>query len=405
MQNDLTLNVLSQLENFESRERFDWEIPGVALELQQTYPTEIFHYTKVGEKLFFEDDSGLKKLQFPLNAVVPPQQPTKKLPYKRKSNKQRVKRTNPYADIIGTDLSKGYEKYRPKSTLEIFKLDDAFRSVQHALTTNQLKLKDMKVITLRRVLTLLMELPINLKDIRFNVIYWKGLIILDYDWEYVSSNSSLVNKYQYSGFRFEQVLTKNTNPLEFYTFVNVNVDGIPLHFTAEIDSAKDDDGISGLESYVEIKTHMQSNSKLTNDNLSLKIKLLKALCQIGFINCTDCIFGFRAQNCQLKAVNTYTKDFIEEFLESNPLFLDDDVSLSHTILQKFFGCIIHYILAKEPKLPSADYEVHKLCFENGESLQQSTIKLEKVSNKQESSKIFSETVPTSFRAFLGSHIK
>ena len=72
------------------------------------------------------------------------------------------------------------------------------------------------IVSLRRNLLMLMLIPLNhWREYRFNVIYWKGIIILDYDWEYFEdditiglSNLGLSRRnntdlLQYSGFKLK----------------------------------------------------------------------------------------------------------------------------------------------------------------------------------------------------------
>lgn len=357
---------------------------------------EVLFYTKLNDELLFNNNSGLKRLKVPLG-VVDAEVTTKRNPYKRKSNNQRIKRSNPYSSFIGTDLSIGYSKFKPKSNKDLFKLDDIFRSMKYLIDNGTPRLA-FKIISLRRVLSLLMEIPINLKDTRFNIIYWKGLIIIDYDWEHTRGEQNGATKYQYSGHRFEQVITGNSAPTEFYTLVkreqNIGNVQIPIHFTAEIDAAAEGEG---LESYVELKT--STLAKLNKDSMNFKLKFLKALCQISFINGTECLFGYRSNNCQLKLIKNHTKEAMEEHLQRDPIYLNDKVEVTSTVLDQWFESVIEFIQNEDKQAMQNKQDKQprllKLSFVNGETLVESTLKFEEIHDE----KIFEDTVPLWFQKY------
>ena len=115
---------------------------------------------------------------------------------------------------------------------------------------------------------------------------------------------------QYTGFKFEEVVSEGTRDLNFYTVVQHCVDNIPVIYTAEVDCSIDKE--TGLENYIELKTH----TKLADDKIStinkLNKKLLSTFIQTKFIDCQHSIIGFRSTDLKIASIKNTHKENLQE---------------------------------------------------------------------------------------------
>lgn len=298
-------------------------------------PTETLYYTKTGDSIEFNELSGLKKILIPIDP-------------KKKTGKKKKK---PVASIIGSDLVHGFEDFTKPSLETIFQLNDLFSSIKYAIEHEHALKTDFNIISLRRNLLLLMTCPLSNKELSFNVIYWRGLIIFDYNWQLEPQvkEDELTNKLQYSGFQFERIITDATDDTtSFYTFVSHAVNEIPIHFTAEIDATKTS-GKYGLSNYIELKTHTQLKSNpRTHFNYNFQKKLLRTWCQNKLVDCTNTAIGFRSSSFTLSSIQKFEATEMAKLLNSAPVEVYDGCQLNTTKIFKWYKLAISAISKYNP---------------------------------------------------------
>lgn len=228
---------------------------------------ELNHYSKIDNNLILNDKSALKTLN--------------------------------YDKIIGSDLSQGFQYYRPSPNEEIYQLNDLFQVL------NQIPGSEVpRIVSIRRNLMILMLIPLTEQECEFNVIYKDNDIIIDYKWDETTTNDTLV---AYSGFKFEELMTNNqSDDSTYYTVINQTINDLNILITAEIDSQSNGD-------YIELKTHnyKSSPSKLAK-------KLLVSWCQTRLINSNKIIVGFRSASSsgrfKLRSIKHYNDNDIPKLL-------------------------------------------------------------------------------------------
>ncbi|KAI3405406.2 DXO1 [Candida oxycetoniae] len=384
---------LSVFESIVNNQNFDDEEPLLAEVLGSRKiftqnPTEIGYFTQSGGQLHYNDTTGLGIINIPIGST--------KSGY-TKNKGQKAEKRQP---LIGTSLSEGFDDYQRTSLDQIYSLDDLFESIHYLLNKGVLSRNDLKFLTLRRHLQKLMNIPLDRQLGQFNVIYWKELIFFTYDWENSLQKEECTYTYtelllQYSGFKFEQLLTDSETISKYFTVVKHKVNGIPVIYTAEIDC-----GITkspGLTNYVELKTHSHLlDNKLKTKN-KFHHKLMKTYCQNKFISCKNAVVGFRSADFKLTSVKKYTDFELAKTLRASPIFLTRTCSINTDHIFQWYKLIISWIC--ERKIEDSDEcQVFKLSFKREGELMDSHLCFQTV-KKEEANKIFKKVVPTWFREF------
>jgi hypothetical protein len=395
----LSLRILKQLTNgcVEKRDKDavnDDEIENLfrtQLTLKESIePHELFHYTKTDTELKVDENLGLKVLNF-LPQVCKPKAKPKGNQRKNKSKPQI--QSQPQSSQIGADLLEGFNKFQPASPKVVYQLDDVFTALKHGSDKGLVDLLSINIVSSRRVLLLLMLIPLKQKHVKFNVIYWKNLIVIDYDWE-SEENDKFTNEklqqLQYSGFRFEEIVTSGDFHSRYYTFVQQVVNGINLNYTAEVDGAiKNNLSASG---YVELKTH----SKLLSP-LNLQQKLLSTWCQNKLIGCKHSVIGFRSSGFRLTSLKYYSNADLSNITNNAPITIQREYSLNGAKLNKWFENTIVWIQQFHKGGPKP--KVFKLTFHRKPDLFDSELQFETIDEKT-SHTIVDETVPQWFQTFF-----
>ena len=276
-------------------------------------PVELLHYTKTENgKVKMNSKEGLKNLKISLG------------------QKKRNNRLSSYEKIIGSDLTSGFEKFKKKSFNEIYQLEDLLSATEYSIQNgleDGLGSKKLKIISLRRVLTEIMKMPLNISKERcFVVIFWKNLIIIDYgskkeeDGLLERMSSLKINDrqslLQYTGFKFEEIVTEQPSSLkalEYYTLVRQNIDDFSVIFTAEIDASADPDG--ALSSYVELKTHNQVRRQT---DAHFRRAIASSWCQTKLIAGRHIVYGFRTRGNKLGSIKKYAVSEIPGLVDNLP---------------------------------------------------------------------------------------
>ncbi|KAK6459052.1 uncharacterized protein RJT20DRAFT_124196 [Scheffersomyces xylosifermentans] len=197
--------------------------------LDQTFtklPTEILNYTKINNAIentiVFGDLSGLKALNIPIG-----KRGNKTSKHSKRKESSPAKLT--FSNLIGSDLTNGFENFKRVNRAEVYQMEDLYRSIEFVINKKTQSINDFKFITLRRNLLSMLNVPIKKEPLQFNVIYWQNLIIIAYDWQSEPNDSmdNIINNesnadrntlflrlLQYSGFKFEELLTSNDNGME-----------------------------------------------------------------------------------------------------------------------------------------------------------------------------------------------
>ncbi|EMG48523.1 hypothetical protein G210_0897 [Candida maltosa Xu316] len=342
---------------------------------------ECTFYTDTDKKISFEDVSGLNVIRLQL------------APHKRKAKNQ--KKQKPTHKIIGADLTEGYSDFQFQDPKNIYSLNGILNSVKYLINEKSYKLSDFKVVTLRRHLKKLMDIPIYKQPIQFYVVYWKGLIFLVYDWEMepkISDNS--VKLIQYAGFKFEDVLCEGNSQSRFYSVVKHSIDDdIPVLYSAEIDCAIVKQ--PGTSNYVELKTH----TKLPNDKYAtvnkLNKKLLSTYIQNKFVDCQHTVIGFRSDDLKLAAIKTYSESDIASSVNSLPIYSTPDSKITTKSIFLWYKLVMTWIARKKiddnekPKL-------FRLSFTREVILTDSNLSMEEIQNQE----IIDNIIPEWFQTFI-----
>ncbi|KAK6460019.1 hypothetical protein DFJ63DRAFT_256790 [Scheffersomyces coipomensis] len=397
--------------------------------IEQSYFTKINH-TDGSKTVRFQDASGLRELKVNLSHSKP------RSKSKSKKTTKTNKSTSPsFPALIGSDLSEGFQKFIPESIENIYSLEDLFKSIQYVMSDGSMSLSEFKIVTLRRNLMSLLLLPIKRKPIRFNIIYWKHLIIIDYDWEFEDNNHQF-SKSQYCGFKFEDVITKpftkatdvldeddiieklqnlsvseDDQKMSYYTVVKSEINKIPIFFTAEIDS-----GIKGntpgIQNYVELKTHSNNSSSSIDVNskppsFALKSKLVSTYCQNRLINAQHAIIGFRSTQFRLNSIKCFENNDIGNLINKYPLDLTDDCLVNGGRLFKWYALLMHWIdhhhekFTKEKDMNTP--QVFKLEFKPASpQMLDGYLMFTEIKSDVESKAIFNETIPEWFQTYVNS---
>ncbi|CAK9436947.1 uncharacterized protein LODBEIA_P14500 [Lodderomyces beijingensis] len=382
---------LSIFENIINRDSGGDELLQEILDCNHSFtqsPSEICYFTKDGDELKFNDTAGLDVIGIPIGAST-------------STNKRSSKKTSSqsYEPIVGARLTEGFDAYTHPSLDQIYSLEDLFKALKHQVSSGKLSLKDLKFITLRRHLQKLMNVPLNKQPIQFNVIYWNGLIFFIYDWEAEDAAQNEEDQFlrmlQYSGFRFEKVLTRSDTESKYYTVVNHKVGDTPVTYSAEIDCGIDK--CSGLDNYVELKTHF----KVLDDRLrtlnKLHRKLMSLYCQNKFVSCEHSVIGFRTADFNLASVKKYTDLELKGLLRSSPIFLTHGCLINTRHIFQWYNLVIRWI--SERKIIDTEPKIFTLCFERAEELMDSKLSLKPV-NPAESNRIFNNSIPKWFQDFI-----
>ncbi|CCE79841.1 Piso0_002932 [Millerozyma farinosa CBS 7064] len=266
-------------------------------------PSEVLHYTKKSDgSKCYDDKSGLKVLKIPIGRT------------KGKERKNRKTKTN----IIGADLSIGAGSFLKRENKDVFSLQDVFDAVEHLVETSANKEKEKlrlqrSIISTRRTLLKLMLLPVNTcKSFAFDIISYKGLIILNYDWDDVQDLTQSLQNFsletqrlqQYSGFAFEDLVTESSaadQASEYYSLFRSEYSNFDLLFSAEIDAATDIKG--GPSNYVELKTHSDGCAR---SPVSISRKFLHSWCQTKLVAGKHVVIGFRSKDYKITSVKAYS---------------------------------------------------------------------------------------------------
>ncbi|CUM54329.1 uncharacterized protein AC631_00721 [Debaryomyces fabryi] len=397
---ELPLSLFNKLSNQYSKdETIEDEIEKLICSigsLPDEKPTELLHYTRtVTGEIKPNDKQGLKLLNIPIGKG-------KKLKSKTPER------------IIGSDLTTGYQGFKKASASEIYQLDGLFTSLKYYLDNAENKQKSYEriqssIMSLRRNLLMLMLIPLNhWKEYRFNVIYWKGMIILDYDWEYFEddinigmSNLSLSRRnntelLQYTGFKFEDLITLAPDKSnDFYTLVSQNFDNFNTIFTAEVDAGIDD--ATSLSSYVELKTHSQTKSQI---DFKLSSKLMSSWCQTKLVDGKHVIIGFRSKSYNLTSIKKYQTNEISNLLNLHPLKLADNSTITCKKLVRWYKCVLKWIidLIREDS-EVENYKVYKIHYSPKNCPADSSLFLEPI-NDETRSDIFNQTIPQWFQEYI-----
>lgn len=360
-------------------------------EIFSTPCEECTYFTKSNNNniLKFDDTTGL-------NTVL--------VSYTQQSKKRKQKKTNASSKgrpkIIGSDLTQGFSDFKPGSLKDIYLLNNIFKSIQYLIQNKNFTPQDFKIVTARRHLQKLMTIPIHKQEVQFNVIYWKGMIFFAYDWK-SESTTKVEDPYnkliQYTGFKFEEVVSEGTRDLNFYTVVQHCVDNIPVIYTAEVDCSIDKE--TGLENYIELKTH----TKLADDKIStinkLNKKLLSTFIQTKFIDCQHSIIGFRSTNLKIASIKKYTQRELAGEINSFPVILSDKCSINTKLIFQWYKLIMNWIILKEITDHNTP-QIFRLSFKRDQELMNSYLKLEKILQEDDNDTIFNDLVPEWFQSFI-----
>lgn len=359
-------------------------------------PTELLHYTRtIAGEIKANDKQGLKSLNISIGKV-------------KKSKPIKLER------IIGSDLTAGYESFKKASAREIYQLDGLFTSLKYYLENAEDKKTafdkiQSSIVSLRRNLLMLMLIPLNhCREYRFNVIYWKGIIILDYDWEYFEdditrgmsilslSRRNNTGLLQYSGFKFENLITLAPDKSnDFYTLVSQNYDKFNTIFTAEVDAGIDN--VASLSSYVELKTHSQIKSKI---DFKLASKLMSSWCQTSLVDGKHVVIGFRSKGYNLTSIKKYQTNEIANLLSLHPLKLPDDSTITCRKLVRWYKCILKWIVELvRNESENKDYGVFKIRYSPKSSPDNSCLFFETIDDTT-GNDIFNQTVPQWFQEYI-----
>ncbi|KAI5954551.1 DXO1 [Candida jiufengensis] len=367
-------------------------------------PEQLCYYSKKSNNdIEYDNSSGLSEIKIPI------------IPSKNKSKSKNNKREKPQDPIIGSCLTTGFDEYIHPTLNEIYSFDDLFKSIIHLHNKRVILKKDFKIITLRRHLQKLMNIPLDKQEVKFNVIYWKGIIFFAYDWEENKQEEEYTSKQltqrllQYSGFKFEQILTekveeRNENS-NFFTVSQHKINNkIPIIYSAEIDC-----GISNeatFENYVELKTH----SKLNDDKLKtlnkLYRKLMKMYCQNKFISSNYSVIGFRSLDFKLMSIKKYTNYELVGLFNSNPIFLTHSCSINTKHIFQWYNIVMNWIVEKEKEIANHVDKpvVLKLSFDRELELMDSNLNFHEIKNETETIKIFNSIIPPWFKEFIESKL-
>lgn len=177
---------------------------------------------------------------------------------------------------IGGDLTSGFSLYVPASAASIYQTDDV-RVVVDSLDAAP------SLVSLRRILLLLVLIPLDSANHRKFLIRKQDQ---NFVLEYIYSGEQPFEVVNYTGFRFESLVTAPATSEtyhSYYTLLNQRIGDLLVHFTAEIDAGWD-------EQYIELKTH---SAKAYVNTKQYTRKLLVSYCQTKLIDCQNLIIGFR----------------------------------------------------------------------------------------------------------------
>ncbi|KAI5901418.1 hypothetical protein K4G60_g555 [Candida parapsilosis] len=347
-------------------------------------PEELCYYTKDESTLKFGDISGLHEVKIPFGS-------------KGKTKKKRVSDKGPV--IIGTCLTEGFDKFEQPNLNDVYSLEDLFRSLQYLIQSGELSRDSLKFLTMRRHLMKLMCIPLNKQPVSFNVIYWRGLIIFAYDWdeELKLIPDDYLKLYQYSGFKFEEVVTDHAadEPKSSFHSVTQHFAGKNMiTYSAEIDCAISK--MPGLSNYVELKTH----SSLPDDKLKtankLQRKLMALYCQNKFISCNYSAIGFRTTDFRLSSIKKYTQYELVGLLDKLPIFLSNSCFIKTKHIFQWYNLVIGWLCQKS--FNDNQPRVFKLSFEREIELMDSHLSMKSVTGEEEL-RIFNRLVPEWFQNF------
>lgn len=359
-------------------------------------PTELLHYTRtIAGEIKTNDKQGLKSLNISIGKG------TKSKPIKSER-------------IIGSDLTAGYGSYKKASAREIYQLDGLFTSLKYYLENAEDKKTSFdriqsSIVSLRRNLLMLMLIPLNhWREYRFNVIYWKGIIVLDYDWEYFEdditigmSNLSLGRRnntdlLQYSGFKFENLITLAPDKSnDFYTLVSQNYDNFNTVFTAEVDAGINN--VAALSSYVELKTHSQIKSQV---DFKLASKLMSSWCQTKLVDGKHVVIGFRSKGFNLTSIKKYQTNEIANLLNLHPLKLPDDSTITCKKLVRWYKCTLQWIVdLVRNESEDKDYRIFKIHYLPKSSPANSCLSFETIGDTTGNG-IFNQSIPQWFQEYM-----
>lgn len=356
-------------------------------------PVELLCYTKTATgEIKINDKQGLKILNIPVG------------------QRRRTKAKND-TKLIGADLSEGFSNFKRPGNNEIYKLDTlctAFRGYLEGIEHSQKPEHDLKpcVISLRRNLLMLMQIPLyHWKECRFNVISWKGLIILDYDWKYfdddiaaklsgLSLSSKDLELLQYTGFKFETLITLTPEEIcDFYSLVSQDHGEFNTIFTAEIDAAVS--GLESLSSYVELKTHGQTKSNMDS---KLSAKLISTWCQTKLVGGKYAVVGFRSKDNRLSSIKKYNTNEIGNLIQPHLPKLPNNLTITCNNLLQWYKHTLKWLVARVSEDPTAEKApVFKLHYLPGPTVSDSCLLLDQVDDGES---IFRETIPDWFQSYM-----
>lgn len=273
------------------------------LKIDDEESQKIVEYTKLTNGIIIDDTTGQKQLKFPVGKIN-----TRK--------------------FVGVNLLNGYEKFKPQDLNSIYLLNDVFEVMKYSMEQDLIKLKNFNIISARRVLLLLMLIPVHkYKDLRFNIIYWNQFIIIDFDWKFQHQQKLDTNflKLQYCGFKFEQIITEGDYNTSFYYFVNQKSSNTNIFFTAEIDAISHDKPI-------ELKTIAKQPSFKHRQS-----KLIGAWCQNKLVGCKHTILGYRSSGFKLSKIQHFSNQQLEQEISlfSKQACLDSYQTILQQIIIKF----------------------------------------------------------------------
>lgn len=389
--------------NLEQKEKHD-EIDRLILSTEPVSnerPTQLLYYTRTsGGEVKPNDTKGLKSLSISVN------------------NGKRQKQKNS-TKVIGSDLTKGYDSFKKTSNSEIYQLDGLFAALKYHLQnskdkqTNLDKLRS-SVISLRRNMLMLMQIPMYpWKECRFNIIFWKGIIIIDFDWEYFEedistrmSKMSLSHRnntdlLMYTGFKFEELITKDSEGTgDFYTLVEQEFDKFNTIITAEIDASIDSK--PDLSSYVELKTHSQTKSQM---DFKLASKLMSSWCQTKLVNGKYVVVGFRSKGYNLASVKKYETNEITNLLNLHSLRLSDNTTITSRKLVRWYHCILKWLVELvRDNVNTEEFQVFKMHYLPEQPVEESSLSLLDVDGSSATS-IFNDTIPPWFQEYFNEYSK
>lgn len=330
-------------------------------------PEELGRYTKSKEKLDIDSYAGLKPLKFKTDAA--------KINNLRKTTRGKC---SIKSAVIGSDLSQGFENFKKLDNQSLYLSVDLLQVLKEYGANPEFNEigKQKSIITLRRNLLILMLLPLTHKECKFNLKCSGNLVFLESDSDYydllekmkntsLSKLNSTLALLQYSGFRFEDVITEDNDSkddLAFYTLMKHTVNSTSVIFTAEIDASLNSNSTSPAD-YVELKTHATLHSKRQIPTLYIK-KLISAWCQMKLIDCKTLIVGFRKPDYKLAAIKKYKTNEITNLINENPLILDKSYSLNCLNLLDWYKIIIEWISCQKDGNYLLEYILNENLFES-----------------------------------------